>query len=175
MYWISVCTGGIHHPRHLHNLLQHYSMSDRTFHVLCNYDCMMIASMCHCCQAVIRACGGRNRYWHFVHPYVTLMLVYMYQVNFQRSCFGLVHRNPLPMASWSLVACIMSTSFELWKSILSAFWILYIYIYIRGTKNKGTPNLLLEVTFIWEANKESVRNVLSILCVHHVQQHMHDI
>ena len=59
--------------------------------------------------------------------------------------------------------------------LLMSLVMLNCLIHIRGTKNKGTPNLLLEVTFIWEANKESVRNILSILCVHHVQQHMHDI
>ena len=27
----------------------------------------LIGSMHHCCQAVVRARGGHNRYWHFAH------------------------------------------------------------------------------------------------------------
>ena len=77
-------------------------------------SCAMFASMRRRCQAVIRARGDHNRHWHFAHPMSHICLC---------TCFLEIMDNLLPITSWSLVACITSTSFviKLWKSMSFLF------------------------------------------------------
>ena len=104
------------------------------------------------------------------------MAVYMFQFDSQRYCFGYVQSN-LPMASWYLTACIMSTSFviKLWKSNYVSFFKEYIYLchdeYINSLssyKCKLVPGHDLETH-----RDEDISIVQFLLVLHHFQHHNH--
>ena len=73
---------------HFRNISRRYITRGGTFHnVICNVWLLPYVVV------VIWARSGRDRYWHFEHPYISHMSVYMFQVHSQRFCFGHVQKE----------------------------------------------------------------------------------